>query len=132
MKILTCLLFISCASPSGILGDGLSVSLSPSSTSSAPVGSLVTWTASTTGFTAGNISFRFRVRDRETNLPVCRNLRTPRASTACAERGFSMLRDYGPVNTIAWTASDNESEYEIEVTARDNNSGQSAVAISDF
>ena len=43
-----------------------------------------------------------------------------------------MFRDYGPVNTLDWTASDQEGYYEIDVWARNNDTAETASATAMF
>ena len=80
-------------------------SLTASIDSQAPVGAMVTWTATRTD-DSGNLWYRFRVRQ--------------------VGQEFSTVRDYGPSNTLNWTASDQEGAYEVEVSVRDRNSGDAA------
>ncbi len=108
----------------------LSVSLSTSVTSPAPVGSIVTWTASATGSSAGNVWYRFRMCDVGMGS-ASRRPPLPR-SVDCAERGYSMVRDYGPVNTLDWTIGEHEGNYDIEVSARDVDTGATASVATAF
>jgi arylsulfate sulfotransferase len=101
---------------------GLSASLSTSVPSPATVGTLVAWTATATGSQSGNVWYRFRVRELGTAMSGCRAGGVFVASN-CADSSFSMIQDYGPVNTINWTASEHEGNYEIEASARDNDTG---------
>ena len=110
--------------------QGLSVSLSPSTASPLPVGSVVTFTAAS-GSQSGNLWYRFRVRDRAAEAVGCPPLRNS-SPAVCGSRGFAVVRDFGPVANIPWTASDHEGIYDIEVTARDNSTGATATAISEF
>ncbi len=71
----------------------------------APVGTMVRWTASPTNDT-GSLWYRFRVRQ--------------------AGQEFGTIRDFGPLNTLDWTASEQEGTYEVEVSVRDRNSGDVA------
>jgi hypothetical protein len=43
-----------------------------------------------------------------------------------------MIQDYGPLNSVAWTASDHEGNYEMEVSARDNTTGVVSTTTSAF
>ena len=72
-----------------------------------PVGRVVTWTAQASGSTS-TVWYRFR--------------------SARAGWSLQVIRDFSPPNTLDWTASENEGLYEIEVTARNNSTGETAVA----
>jgi arylsulfate sulfotransferase len=87
--------------------SGMTVSLDPS-VDSAAVGEQVTWTASTDAPEANTLWYRFRER------PIGDNSHT--------------LRDFGPVNWLVWAAAAHEGAYEIEVTARDLDTGETATA----
>jgi hypothetical protein len=114
----------------------LSVSLSASVTSPAPVGSIVTWTASATGSSAGNVWYRFRMCEvgaasrSGTAVPAVGRRLPPRVH--CTTDSYSMVRDYGPVNTLNWTISEHEGDYEIEISARDLDNGATALAAAPF
>jgi arylsulfate sulfotransferase len=85
----------------------MSVSLNPSIPSPAPVGTMMTWDASVSYASAGTLWYRFRAR-----------------------RGgdeFHMVRDYGPTSTLDWTAGEYEGSYEIEVSVKNLDTGESAV-----
>jgi hypothetical protein len=110
----------------------LSVSLSPSVTSPAPVGTMVTWTAAVSGASSTNLWYRFRVRTAATPLRTCRAQPGTPAPQGCAAPDFTVIRDFGPVSTLDWTASDREGDYELEVSARDDGSGAVAVATAAF
>jgi len=43
-----------------------------------------------------------------------------------------VVRDYGPVNTMDWTASEHEGDYDIEISARDLDTGAVALASAPF
>ncbi|HEX8983800.1 MAG TPA: aryl-sulfate sulfotransferase, partial [Bryobacteraceae bacterium] len=109
----------------------LSATLSASVPSPAPVGTIVTWTASGSGSSAGNVRYRFRVRDLADIPRSCHGAQGARIPQDCASV-FSVIRDYGPVATLDWTASEHEGDYEIEVSARDNDSGAISIATSAF
>ena len=112
-------------------GPSLSVSLAASVTSPAPVGTIVTWTASVAGTSSTNLWYRFQTRETATTLGPCHAVRGTVALHGCAT-DFSMVQDFGPVNALSWTASDHEGEYEVQVTATDNDSGATAVASAVF
>jgi hypothetical protein len=73
-----------------------------------PVGATLTFTVSATDIDPGPIRYRFRVR--------------PAAGT------FSMVRDFAPNTTLAWTPADTEGLFEIEVTAKNLTTSSTAVA----
>lgn len=85
----------------------LSVNLVPSLPAPVPVGKVVTWTAQVSGSTSA-VWYRFR--------------------SARAGWDLQVVRDFSPSNTLDWAASESEGVYEVEVTARDNTTGESAVA----
>src|SRR4051812_21607260 len=74
----------------------LSVTLTPSTTSPAPVGTLVTWTATAAGVESGTFRYRFLVRD--------------------VDQKRRIVKDFGPDNTFDWSPVDHEGSYNIEVT----------------
>jgi arylsulfate sulfotransferase len=86
----------------------MSVSLSPSIASPAPVGRIVTWNTTVSNAASGTLWYRFRVRS--------------------VNADFQTVRDYGPLSSLDWTASDHEGSYEIEVSVRNQDTGDSAVA----
>ena len=77
-----------------------------------PVGATLTFTASATDIDPGPIRYRFRVR--------------PAAGT------FSMVRDFAPNATLAWTPADTDGLFEIEVTAKNLTTSSTAVATQIF
>jgi hypothetical protein len=90
----------------------MSVALSPSAPSPAPVGTVVTWTAGLADAGEGTTWFRFRVR---------RAGEEPRT-----------IQDFGPLNSFDWTASDYDGAFQIEVTARNLDTGESTTASQVF
>src|ERR1700694_843220 len=89
------------------VASGMSVTVSASIPSPAPVGTLVTFSASTDATTT-NLWYRFRVRRQDSD--------------------YQMIRDYGPVSTLNWTAKAHEGAYDIEVSARNLDTGAAAAA----
>lgn len=71
----------------------------------------MTWTASASG-SSDPIWYRFRA--------------------ARAGEDLHIIRDFSPPNTLDWTASQYEGTYEIEVTARDNTTGETAVSSANY
>ena len=55
-------------------------------------------------------------------MPAMRRGSLPQ-SVDCAEEDYSIIRDYGPLNTLDWTISEHEGKYGIEVSARDLDTG---------
>lgn len=100
-------------------------------TSPASLGSMVTWTAAASGSQAGNVWYRFRVRELGATPAALRagSLEMP-VSGDIAD--FRMIQDFGPVNTLSWTASQHEGNYQMEVTARDNDTGDLSTVTADF
>ena len=90
----------------------MSVSLTPSIPSPAPVGTIVTWTASVPNSGAATLWYRFR--------------------TAAVGANLQMVRDYGPESSLDWTVSDHEGTFQIEVSARNLNTGESATATAAY
>ena len=85
----------------------IAVSLTPSAPSAAPLGITVTWTADASG--GGDpLWYRFRVRRIGEN--------------------FRVVRDYGPLNTLRWTASEHEGPYEVDVSVQNPTTGETAAA----
>lgn len=101
--------------------QALSVSLSPSIPSPAPLGTVVTWTATAFGQST-NIWYRFRMRPAES---FGSRRRTPAPA-------FQTIRDFGPESTLDWTVADHEGLYHIAVTARDNSTGETADSDATF
>ena len=110
---------------------GLAASVSASATSPAGLGSMVTWTATAAGSQAGNVWYRFRVRELGAIQPAHQTggLRIPTPSPIA---DFQMIQDFGPVNTLSWTASEHEGNYQIEVAARDVDTGATSTVMTDF
>ena len=93
-----------------LLGAGaasaMSVTVTPSTTSPAPVGTKVTFSAASDA-SGTNLRYRFRVRKQGGD--------------------YQMIRDFGPSSALNWTAREHEGAYDIEVSARDLDSGDSGV-----
>jgi hypothetical protein len=92
----------------------MSVSLTSSIASPAPVGAVVTWTAAVSNPASDNLWYRFRTRD------------------ANAAADFETIVDYGPSSSLDWTASEHEGDYEVELSVRDNGSGAVERTVSTF
>jgi arylsulfate sulfotransferase len=107
--ILEVMLLAACVAP---CRAAMSVTLSPSPASPAPVGTVITWTPNVFYSQSSNLWLRFRVK---------------------APNGdFQMLRDYGPAATIYWAASEYEGTYQIEVSVRDLSTGETASTTASY
>jgi hypothetical protein len=84
----------------------MSVSLVPSATSPAPVGTLVTWKAAVSKPDSGTLWYRFSAHESGQESQV--------------------IKDYGPGPTLDWTASDHEGLYVVEVSVRNMATGETA------
>jgi arylsulfate sulfotransferase len=111
--------------------DARTVSLASSMPGPAPLGDVVTWTADATGDTS-SLWYRFRVRYLGTVPAACAAAVRVPVHGRCVSRDFVMVRDYGPGNSLDWTATELEGDYEIEVSTRDNDSGEVNTASSIF
>lgn len=91
--------------------SGMTVAVSASVSSPAPVATPVTFTAVVSGETNNNW-YRFSI----------------------SEGGgpYHIIRDYGPVNTLMWTASDHEGTEQIEVDASNMDTGDMASGFATF
>jgi arylsulfate sulfotransferase len=90
----------------------MSVVLTPSMASPALVGTTVTWTPLVYGSTSVALWYRYRVQPPDGD--------------------FQMIRDFGPSSSLKWTASEHEGIYRIEVTVRNQSTGDSIEATADF
>src|SRR5581483_10806143 len=87
--------------------NAMSVSLAPSVPSPAPLGTLVTFTATPSGASGDPVVYRFRTR----------SLRRTRQGSL--EEPFRTVIDYGPSASFNWASIEGEGNYEIEVSALD-------------
>jgi arylsulfate sulfotransferase len=92
--------------------SGMTVAVSPSVSSPAPVATLVTFTAVVSGEPTNNNWYRFSISEGSGPSHV--------------------IRDYGPVNTLTWTASDHEGTYTIEVAASNLDTGDGGSGSTTF
>jgi arylsulfate sulfotransferase len=92
--------------------SGMTVAVSASVSSPAPVATPVTFSAVVSGEPTNNNWYRFSVRE--------------------GSGSYQIIRDYGPVSTLMWTASDHEGTYEIEVAATNLNTGEMASGSATF
>src|SRR5689334_24870893 len=97
-----------------ILGaaNAMTVALATSVPSPTPVGVRVTFTAAVSDASGSNQWYRFRVRRLGGD--------------------YQMVRDYSPIFTLDWTASKHEGFYEVEVSARDLDTGDVSTSSSLF
>lgn len=93
----------------GVNLSAMSVTLTPSINSPAPLGTTVTWTAAVDSALPGTLVYAFRVR------PL--------------NQAFHTVVDYGPSATLNWTTIQHEGNYEVEVSVR-NNATSEVVATS--
>jgi arylsulfate sulfotransferase len=94
------------------LASAMSVSLSPSTPSPAPVGTVVTWTAVVSESDPGRLWFRFSAHESGQQSRV--------------------IKDYGPDTTLDWTASNHEGLYVVEVSVRNTDTGDTANDVESF
>jgi arylsulfate sulfotransferase len=92
---------------------GMDVQMTPSDPSPSPVGTFVTWTAQAADSDGGSFWYRFRVRE-------------------AGQTEFRMMRDFGPSREWIWAPMDHESQFEIEVTARNLATGSIAQYVEPF
>jgi len=88
----------------------MTVTLKPSLPSPAPIATMITWNAAASDSASGTIWYRFRVRE--------------------VGGDYAMIRDYGPLASLDWTASDHEGLYEMEVSAKNRQTGDFAATSS--
>ena len=108
------------------------VTLASSVPSPALVGDVVTWTATDSDANASNLWYRFRVRYLGQVPSFCATVPAVTAGSSCLGGDFVVVRDYGPENTLDWTAGEHEGEYAIEVSSRNNDTGDVSVAQTHF
>jgi hypothetical protein len=100
------------------------VNITPSAASPAPLGQMITWTA-TASDASGNLWCRFTARYlglADGSTPV------PSRAHAIPNSDYILYRDFAPVKSINWTASEQEGNYELAVTVQNNDTGESADA----
>jgi len=106
----------------------LTVDLQPSAASPQPLATDITWTASASGSSGGTVWYSFRARA----LADAVSAPTYTMRRPSPPPDFTVVRDFGPQNALDWTATEHEGVYEIEASARDLNTGETAVTISRF
>ncbi len=90
----------------------MTVDLRPSTPSPAPVGKMITWTASADSGSPGTLWYRFRVRR--------------------IGESFRVAKDYSPDNSFEWSATDHEGRFEIEASVRNLATREISAAKSQF
>jgi len=90
----------------------MSVSLTPSVSSPAPLGTVVTWSATALGADPGTVTYAFRVRP--------------------ANGAFRPVMDFGPKQSLNWTTIQKEGSYEMEVSAKNGDTGEVATTSTLF
>jgi len=87
----------------------MTVELYASETSPQTLGTPIVWSAQVTGQSEGTLWYRFRARPHDSD--------------------FGVIRDFGPLNVLVWTAGEREGSYAMEVTVRNTLTGETASAI---
>jgi hypothetical protein len=98
---------------SGVAAFAMSVNIQPSDQGPAPVGTVVTWDASVEGGAEGTIWYRYRVRKPGDSV-------------------FLTVRDFSPKTGFRWIPNLVEGLYEVEVTARNLDSGEDSSTVSGY
>lgn len=92
----------------------MEVQLRPSDASPSVVGTVVTWRTQATVATASDtLWYRFRVRE-------------------VGQSDFRMLRDFGPDSELVWAPVEHEGQFEIEVSVRGLESGDTGETIAPY
>lgn len=94
------------------LEAALSVTLTPSVNSPAPLGTVVHWSTSVSDSASGTLWYRFRGGPATSN---------PR-----------MIVDYGLNSSLDWTEMREEGTYAVEVSVQDKTTGETATAVASF
>jgi len=98
---------------SAISSAQMTVTLTPSMPSPAPLATMITWNAAVSNPATDVIWYRFRVRE-------------------VGAGDYTMIRDYSPLASLDWTASDHEGLYQMEVSAKDRLTGDLAATSSTY
>jgi hypothetical protein len=102
------------------LAASAAVTLTPSAVSPSPLGTIVSFDASVTD-SGASFSYRFRTRRMG---PTLARVLARRVAREDSEAGFRTIVDYGPNPSLQWTTIQAEGPYEIEVSARNNATGE--------
>jgi arylsulfate sulfotransferase len=100
------------------------VTLVPSAASPAPLGTVVTFEANVNDATA-SYAYRFRTRRAGTRMAQNRD-------GIQIDPGYRTVIDFGPKQSLEWTTIAGEGAYEIEVTARNNATGETTSETARF
>lgn len=99
-----------------LLGTEFAAAMDLAVTTSAPspalVGTIITFAATASEAPSGNQWFRFRVRRQGED--------------------YQLIRDYSPASTLEWTESSKEGSYEMEVSARNLDTGEISTSETSF
>lgn len=106
------------------LQAALSVKLTSSVSSPAPLGAVVKWTANAVDTGSGTVWYRFRAGERGVIIA--------HRGVAKLDTAFQVIVDYGPNNSLSWTEMDHEGAYQMEVSVEDLSTGESASAVETF
>ena len=116
----------------------MTVSLAPSVASPAPLGTVINWTATVTRANSGTLWYRFATRrmdppgepvsvrkgNRGGYLPDSSRRNSP---VWVGSAGISrIVVDYGPKSSFTWSQIDREGVYQVEVSVRNKETGESA------
>ena len=92
--------------------SGITAALSSSVASPMPLGTPVLFSAASPDAASTNLWYRFRIREQGGD--------------------YQIIRDYGPISTLQWTAANHEGIYEMEVSIRDLSTGDQSATSSVF
>ena len=123
MKTLLFALSLSAWAP---LSAQMSIALDPSVASPAPLGTVVTWTATVSSANPGTLWYRFRTRSVIPGFRpkvISRNFLPLMAASPAT---FRTVVDYGPNSSLNWSTIDQEGVFEIEVSVKNRDTGDSA------
>src|ERR1700722_375410 len=104
-------IFVLCTAASLSLA-AMSVSLTPSLQSPAPLGTAITWTSTVSAAAPGTLSYAFRVQ----------TLNGP----------FHTIVDFGPNSSVVWTSIEPEGAYTMEALVKNGTTGEETVAAYTF
>src|SRR5262245_51475704 len=95
-----------CTSSPLQLDAAITSEVTPSQTSPAPLGTVITWTVHANDTNAGVLWYRFRTRRLKGQ--------------------FRIVKDFSPSPTLEWTEIDSEGLYIVEASIRNLNTGETA------
>ena len=127
------LILVVCMSASG----QMTVALTPSGSSPAPLGTAITWTAGVSNAHSGNLWYRFRVGTVDPSYDLSDTLNSGLNSgflPALAIGGnrphpvrstnLRTVIDYGPKSSFTWSTISGEGLYQIEVSVQNQDTGE--------